>query len=352
MLTSGTSLAAATQVSAQSPGLNKLAHGAMTLHIVGLRTSATASSATAQRARPVASAADACTDAAAAVGFANFDHQVALAALQAALKALAAYHGGNSAEIIRLADQVHAAHDEEIRTAKAESDADEAVENACSSPPTYPPASPCDVFTAELGCSADGPIYTDPSGLVTTTRGVPIAGARVVLERSATATGPFRAVPNRSVFMSPANRRNPDRTDIDGHFGWDVFPGFYRVSATRHGCVGAATSKSRPVPPPVTNLHLTLRCPNLRRTPTTLKITGLRARGPDTVISVRARARRGHPIGLVKLTVNGRTVARAFLDPRTGDATLIAPTHLRRNARIVVRYGGDALDAASVAQAR
>lgn len=350
VLTTGTTLAAATQISAQSTGLQELAHGAMTLHIVGLRSSATTTSATARRARPVASPADACSDADAALNSAISNSHKAVEALQAALMAVHDYRGDNYKEIIRLANQVHAADDEVIRTAEAESDAYDDEASACPEP-TPPPSPPCDVFLAELtGCTNTGDLYTDPSGLVTTTRGVPIAGARVVLKRSATATGPFRAVPNRSVFMSPANRRNPDQTDIDGHFGWDVFPGFYRVSATRHGCVGTATSKARPVPPPVTNLHLTLRCPNLRRTPTTLTITGLRARGPDTVISVRARAVRGHPIGLVELTVNGRTVARAFLDQHGGNATLIAPTHLRRKARIVVRYAGNALFAPSGAR--
>ncbi len=351
VLTSGTSLPAATQVSAQSTGLNKLAHGAMTLHIIGLRTDATASSAHTKPERRLGRADD-CSTAGSAVELALAEYHDDLDAYHEALQASIDYTGTNEAEINYLEGQVHEAGVELNSAEQAVLEAETVEQSTCTGQPITPRPPPCDVFTVEIGCSGNGPVYTDPSGFLTTTRGVPIAGARVVLKRSATATGPFRAVPNRSVFMSPANRRNPDHTDIDGHFGWDVFPGFYRVSATRRGCVGTATSKARPVPPPVTNLHLTLRCPNLRRTPTTLTITGLRARGPDTVISVRARARRGHPIGLVELTVNGRTVARAFLDPRGGDATLIAPTHLRRNARIVVRYGGDGLDAPSVAQAR
>ncbi len=323
----------------------------MTLHIVGLRTGATTSSAAARRARPVASAADACLDAEDALDAAESDSYKAMEALQAALKTLAAYHGGDNSELIRLADEVHAAHDAEVRAAQAELDAEDAEQSVCPEEPTSPPAPPCDVFLAEsTGCTNTGDLYTDPSGPVTTIRGVPIEGARVVQERSATATGPFRPVPNRSVFMSPANRRNPDQTDIDGHFGWDVFPGFYRVIATRHSCVGTATSKRRPVPPPVTNLHLTLRCPNLRRTPTTVNITGLRTRGPDTVIGVRARAGQGHPIGLVELTVNARVVARAFLNQKAGNATLSAPTPLRRKARIAVRYAGNARFAPSGAR--
>jgi hypothetical protein len=61
--------------------------------------------------------------------------------------------------------------------------------------------------------------------------------------------------------MAADNRRNPDFTDQNGLFGWDVFPGFYRVAASRHGCQGTVLSKSSWVPPPVTNLLLKLKCP-------------------------------------------------------------------------------------------
>lgn len=348
VLTSGTILAAATQASAQSTGLNELAHGAMTLHIIGLRASATtASSARTHRARPIASAADDCSEA-------RDQLQAAQEAYDSALRDYGSLeyeidHPGlvSLYQLERIEADAKIALNNLNSVKQGLLDAESFADSSCDDPAEPPPPQACDygdVFTAELTCPAGG-LYTDPSGLVTTTHGVPIEGARVVLQRSATATGRFLAVPNRSVFMSPSNRRNPDHTDIDGHFGWDVFPGFYRVSATRRGCVGTATSPSRPVPPPVSDLHLTLRCPGLRRAPTILTIVGQRVRGPDTIIRVRARARHGHPIGPVELTVDGRTVARAFLDPRVGDATLIAPTHLRRNARVVVRYGGDALHA-------
>ena len=56
--------------------------------------------------------------------------------------------------------------------------------------------------------------------------GAPISGAIVTLLRSDTAMGPFDIVPDGSAVMSPGNRHNPDMTDADGHFGWDVLAGF------------------------------------------------------------------------------------------------------------------------------
>jgi hypothetical protein len=36
--------------------------------------------------------------------------------------------------------------------------------------------------------------------------------------------------------MSPINRTNPDQTDGDGRFGWDVAAGTYKVRAAKAGC--------------------------------------------------------------------------------------------------------------------
>ncbi|MDX6400038.1 MAG: large repetitive protein, partial [Gaiellaceae bacterium] len=78
-------------------------------------------------------------------------------------------------------------------------------------------------------------VYIDPSGQVQDLQGHPVAGATVTLFRADDATGPYTAVPNESAIMSPSNRTNPDATDANGHFGWDVIAGFYKVRAEKAG---------------------------------------------------------------------------------------------------------------------
>ncbi len=80
-------------------------------------------------------------------------------------------------------------------------------------------------------------IYIDPSGNVKTVEGVPIQGATVTLYRSVSLSGPFTQVANGDSVMSEENRVNPDTTDVDGHFGWDVIAGYYKVRAEKAGCV-------------------------------------------------------------------------------------------------------------------
>ena len=110
-------------------------------------------------------------------------------------------------------------------------------------------------------------IYIDPSGTVVDTTGAPVVGATVTLLRSDFDTGPFTAVPNGDAIMSPANRTNPDTTDATGNFGWDVLAGFYVVRAEKTGCRSPDDPSSSfvesavlDIPPPVTNLRLTLEC--------------------------------------------------------------------------------------------
>jgi hypothetical protein len=107
--------------------------------------------------------------------------------------------------------------------------------------------------------------YIDPSGFVKNTVGTAVAGATVTLLHSDSSAGPFDTVPNGSDIMSPANRTNPDTTDSAGHFGWDVVAGYYQVRAQKAGCtaVGGDPFTSTAVltiPPPVTDLELTLDC--------------------------------------------------------------------------------------------
>lgn len=109
--------------------------------------------------------------------------------------------------------------------------------------------------------------YIDPSGFVLEVGGTPIVGATVTLYRSDRATGPFARVLDGSPLMSPANRTNPDLTDVTGHFGWDVLAGYYRVRASAPGCTSPddasrnyVESAVLRVPPPVTDLELRLDC--------------------------------------------------------------------------------------------
>jgi hypothetical protein len=107
----------------------------------------------------------------------------------------------------------------------------------------------------------------DPSGVVQNTDGTPLAGALVTLWRAEAAEGPFEQVLDGSLVMSAANRQNPDLTETGGRFGWDVIPGYYKVRAERAGCFAPGNrsqayveSAVLTIPPPVTDLVLTLNC--------------------------------------------------------------------------------------------
>lgn len=111
-------------------------------------------------------------------------------------------------------------------------------------------------------------IYIDPSGTVVDQNATAVSGATVTLFWSDSAGGPFAAVPDGSGLMSLENRRNPDSSDANGHFGWDVIAGFYKIRAEKAGCVSPtdATQTSvetslLEVPPEATDLVLTLDCP-------------------------------------------------------------------------------------------
>jgi hypothetical protein len=67
--------------------------------------------------------------------------------------------------------------------------------------------------------------------------------------------------------MSPSNRSNPDTTNTNGQFGWDVVAGFYKVRAEKAGCFSPTDptqafveSTILTIPPPVTDLELILKC--------------------------------------------------------------------------------------------
>ena len=192
-------------------------------------------------------------------------------------------------------------------------------------------------------------VYVDPSGTVHTRAGHPIAGARVVLRRAASRTARLKVVAHGSAVMSLANRRNPDRTNIFGQFGWDVLPGFYRVSASRKGC-RSAQSALLSVPPPVSDLSLTLACPRLRyaRTTISLRVDGERsAAGVHTLILVAlvAGRHRGEPLGVVTFVSGAHKLGQAVVDPRSGTATLLVT--VRGRSLLRADYSGDGVFAPS-----
>ncbi len=183
-------------------------------------------------------------------------------------------------------------------------------------------------------------VYVDPSGRVKTTHGVPVAHAKVLLQRSSSRTGRFITPPAGSTVMSPVNRRNPDFTDQLGLFGWDVIPGFYRVQASHPGCHAAhhrrrrvASTPVSAIPPPVTNLTLVLDCPNLRRASTRIELA-YRPLARTLVATVLGR-RGPLPVGTITFRRAGRTLATLPLD-RAHAMAIVGP-----RGTITVTYSGD-----------
>jgi hypothetical protein len=77
------------------------------------------------------------------------------------------------------------------------------------------------------GGTVGGTVYIDPSGVVRTTAGVPIAGARVTLRRASTKRGRQRKVRSDGPELSPQSPLNPEFTSLLGSFSWQVAHGLY-----------------------------------------------------------------------------------------------------------------------------
>jgi hypothetical protein len=185
----------------------------------------------------------------------------------------------------------------------------------------------------------NGP-YIDPSGLIVNVKGHwPLEGATVVLERAAGPGQPFQVVANGDAsIMQPAI--NPQRTDPEGHYGWLVVPGLYRVTASHPGCK-TATSRTVKIPPAVTDLTVSLRCPHLRRTRShlSLRLPGRITAGSGGTIQVRVRSH-GTPDGPVTVALGG---AR-FTAPLEHGRALIGVPGLRAGTyTATVHYEGDGL---------
>ena len=133
-----------------------------------------------------------------------------------------------------------------------------------------PPGDSGNTFTLTLRVDCDGSIITvnigsltliDPSGFVTdaaTTAAIP--EATVTLQRMDGGTwadvNPYETAGDPlSPTINP--QVNPELTDGDGHYGWDVVAGTYRVIVEKEG-YATQTSPSVTVPPPVTDLNIQL----------------------------------------------------------------------------------------------
>ena len=212
---------------------------------------------------------------------------------------------------------------------------------SCPVPPPPPPPPP-----GPNGGGGGGG-YIDPSGSVITRTGAPVADATVKLTRRTTGHGPLNTVPNGSSIMSPSNRSNPDRTDALGHFGWDVLPGFYQVTASHPGCTGrnGRTAKTAvlAVPPPVVDLRLVLRCPRLHRTHTRLLVRVVNRAGGGVTVLARLQSRRA-AAGFVTFRLGRRRLGEAVVDSRRHIATLTSRITIGRRPVLAV-YSGDGRNA-------
>jgi hypothetical protein len=190
-----------------------------------------------------------------------------------------------------------------------------------------------------------GDAYVDPSGTVRSKTGIPLQNATVTLLTATTRVGPFAAVPNGSVVMSPANRSNPDHTSALGAFGWDTLPGFYRVQASHPGCSPAITPVAQ-VPPPVSNIAIALTCPHLTRHASRLSLKIRQIRGGSQIVTAHVRGRR--PQGELRFSTRRLTVTPP-LNPKTASARFVLPQKTRR---VRAHYSGDAHNKPSAQSAR
>ncbi|MCL6646936.1 MAG: Ig-like domain-containing protein [Chloroflexi bacterium] len=95
----------------------------------------------------------------------------------------------------------------------------------------------------------------DPSGIVTDrTTGQPVAGATATLLAEDPTTGRFAPAPTQLLYPPV----NPQTTDAQGHYGWEVPPGVYKVLVTAPGYQEVATAPIV-VPPPRMDVNFALQ---------------------------------------------------------------------------------------------
>ena len=341
----GSAAASATHVVAQVPDLGRAAHGAMDISLSAVRD---------VQGPPTASAgsiSQGCIDALADANAARKDLLDALYDLNAQGGLADALTGAGESGFflpvnVNPLTPPPTAQNAEDAVRDAQDDFDHATAAAQDACKDREPGEPFPDPSDDNIFNIDGDGYIDPSGLVRTRAGAPIEDAKVVLQHARVAKGPYAALRDGDVRMSPANRHDPDTTDIDGHFGWDVLPGFYRVKATRRGCSGSVTSKARPIPPPVSNLRLTLDCPKLHRATTRTTVERVARSGPSTVVRVHVRSAR-QVLGQVDVKAPGTAGGHGFLHGKRGIVTVVLPGHVKRGAHLIARYAGNARTAPS-----
>jgi PKD repeat protein len=113
--------------------------------------------------------------------------------------------------------------------------------------------------------SQTGLLFTDPSGTVVddSAGGAVLAGATVTLLDS---NG--NAIPSNDPRLSSSTASNPETSDANGAWAWDVTPGTYRVGATKQNC-GSTTSGTLTVTAnnPAAGVVLHLSCTTSTPTP-------------------------------------------------------------------------------------
>ncbi|MFA6576245.1 MAG: carboxypeptidase-like regulatory domain-containing protein, partial [Nocardioides sp.] len=200
--------------------------------------------------------------------------------------------------------------------------------------PFYPDSGSAEIRTNVPAVCGGSPtefnIYIDPSGTVTDQWGRPIAGAGATLLRSESFDGEFAVVPNGSSLMSPSNRTNPDVTNADGYFRWDVTAGWYKVEVDASGC-DSATTAAMQVPPEKIDLVVKVNCPTAAApTPTAApRVTGAAKVGgtitaagttwPSPLVEASlVLARDGIALSGPRYTLTARDVGKVFTAVSTG----------------------------------
>jgi large repetitive protein len=196
-----------------------------------------------------------------------------------------------------------------------------------------------------------GDPYIDPSGEVETTTGqgtVPLPAATVTLEQGPGPSGPFTAVPNGSDVMSPDNRTNPGTTAADGSFGWDTVAGTYDVTASDSGCTSGQLPQPVTVPPPATDLTISLSCsspPSQTSSHTTLD-TSSNPVELGTPLTLTANVGGSNPTGTVTF-LDGSSQLGTVPVSSGGSATFTTSTLPAGSNSLTASYIGDGFNKSS-----
>lgn len=180
---------------------------------------------------------------------------------------------------------------------------------------TYPPPYPSHGgFDTQFSCTCqaggggpDPQTPNDPSGTIVNQNGTPIPGATATLLRADSASGPFVALPSSSTQLAWYTPTDPETTDAQGRYGWDVYAGYYQVQASAPHCAApgnpgqaAVLSDVKQVPPAVTGLTLTLQCTQV---PAGLTITSPDSQASAATLSASLTEVGGPPIAGRSVTV-------------------------------------------------